>query len=212
MSEDPEESAAVDQGRDAAAAPAQRKPGGITARVVLAGQVAAAVTAIVTAAILVWNIALKPAPTPSAIRAEATHVEVHPGVSLRTYLSNRPEPLERFLAGAHAGHDSQREIDEVLSTEGTELEFNVTVTGGLHRTLDLTTNVYDSKSDARVSEGEVVVKEPKRYRAEAESFQSTLDTWIQTPPKPGSYYAEVDIEEPNGRTLDTAKSPVFRIP
>jgi hypothetical protein len=212
MSADSEESAATTLGKEATTAPAQKKTGKVTARVLAAGQVAAAITAIVTVTVLLWNLVLKPAPTPPVIRAEATHVEVHPGVTLRTYLSDRPGPLERFLAGTHAGHDSQQEIDEVLSTHGTQLEFTVAVDGGLHRTLDLTTNIYDAKSDARVPEGEVVVQDPKRYRPEAESFQSTLDTWIQTPPRPGSYYAEVDIEEANGPTLATAKSPTFSIP
>jgi hypothetical protein len=177
-----------------------------------AGEVAGALTALVTAAVLLWTTVLKPASSPPVFRASVSHIEVHPGRTLRIYLNSHPAPLQHFLAGARAQGLAREEIDQVLRTRGVVVDFTVGTEGATRRPVTVTHTMYDARTEARVPEGAVSVVPPEHYLARADTYQTTQSTWIQAPRRRGAYFVEIEVTEPNAATLANGRSPVFHLP
>jgi hypothetical protein len=180
------------------------------ARLIRAGQIVGAITALITAAVLAWN-ALKPAPPPAVLRATVTNIQAHSGRTLYDYLNSHPAQLAHVRALYRAQGLGEEEIGQALQKPGILAEFTISTQGPAGRAVKLTRTLYDAHTEARIPEGGGVIPAEK-YVSHAGSYQTTESTWIQPPAGGGSYFLEVDLVDAGGATLATGRSQTFRAP
>jgi hypothetical protein len=200
-----------DADRSAQATGDDAQSGGISARVIRAGQIAGAITAVVTASLLLWNTLLKPSAAPAVLRGSVASVEVHADRPLHVYLDSHPGQLARFMANAKSDGLAAEEIEAALTTPGVLAEFTVSLDGPAGRRVELTHTLYNEQTEARVPEGAVQLVGPERYVSQSGGYQATQSLWLQSPPSKGTYFLEIDLVEPNGQTLTTKRSPTFSV-
>jgi hypothetical protein len=201
-----------DTDRSAQATGGDAQSGGISTRVIRAGQIAGAITAVVTAVLLLWNTLLKPAAAPAVLRGSIASVEVHADRPLHVYLDSHPGQLAHFIANAKSDGLAGEEIGAALKTPGVLAEFTISLDGPAGRQVELTHILYNERTEARVPEGAVRVVGAERYVSQSGGYQSTQSLWLQSPPSKGAYFLEIDLVEPNGQTLTTKRSPIFTVP
>jgi hypothetical protein len=185
---------------------------GLSAGVIKAGQIAGAITAVVTAGALLWNLVLKPAPPPASIEARLSKPTIHAGIPFRAYLNLEPGRLAKEEASFRASGVSESELREDLRQKGVEAEFTITTKVPAGHTLDLTRTLNNAVTLDPISEGGPSEIPREHYVPPAGNYSTTEDTFISTPPGGGTFYVEVEIKEPNGKTLDAVESAPFRAP
>ncbi|HTR88959.1 MAG TPA: hypothetical protein VMG62_02480 [Solirubrobacteraceae bacterium] len=180
-------------------------------RLIRAGQVAGAITAIVTVSLLAWN-ALKPAPAPAVLEGTVSNVDAHYGESEFSYLESNPAKLvEARDLYRQAGLD-EAEADDELREPGILVEYTIQIQGPPGLEVTLLCTLRDAATDAKIPEGNAVGFGTKRYVFRAGKYKTTHSGWIAPPASGGSYRVEIDLVAKNGETLDTRKSRVFRVP
>lgn len=189
--------------------PPERDGSGLTGRLIRAGQIAAAVTAIVTAAVLIWNDVLKPAPAPAVLTATVKPVEVDPNVTLRNYLNSHRGQLAAYLSHAEAQGLGEEEINQALRTPGILVEYTIDMDGPAGQTVSVTRTLYAAHTEARVAEGAVSILPPERYVSHAAVSQSAQSTWIEPPAGVGAYFVEIDLVDNGGETIGKGRSQLF---
>jgi hypothetical protein len=189
--------------------PPERDGGGPTGRLIKAGQIAAAVTAIVTAAVLIWNHVPKPVPPPAVLTATVKPVEADPDVTLRNYLNGHSGQLAAYLSHAKAQGLGEEEIDQALRTLGVLVEYTINMHGPAGQAVNVTRTLYEAHTEARVAEGAVSILPPERYVSHAAVSQSAQSTWIEPPAGVGAYFVEIDLVDMDGETIGKGRSPLF---
>jgi len=182
-----------------------RRPGDSLIR---AGQIAGAITALVTAGLVIYT-QLKPGPPPAVLSANVKINEVQPGMTYEDRLKSLGE-LEQKEAKLRAANDDPEEIKEVLKTPGIFAEYTIETKGSPGQHLSLTRALYNARTKAPVPEqgqGEV----PGTYVTPAGTAKTKQSTWIEQPASGGRYYLEVVLNNKK-ETLETAKSPPFQVP
>jgi hypothetical protein len=189
--------------------PPEHGGGGSTGRLIRAGQVATALTALLTAALLIWNDVLKPAPAPAVLTATVKTVEANPNITLRNYMNSHPGQLATYLSNARAQGLGEEEISQALRTPGVLVEYTLGIDGPAGQALNVTRTLYEAHTEARVSEGAVSILPPERYISPASISQTAQSTWIDPPVGKGEYFAEIDLVNKDGETIAKGRSVVF---
>lgn len=185
---------------------------GLSAGVIKAGQIAGAITAVVTAGALVWNLALKSPAPPASIEAKLSKPTIHAGVPFRAYLNLEPGRLAKEETSFRASGVSESELQEDLRQKGVEAEFTIATKVPAGHTLDLTRTLNNAVTLDPISESGPSEIPREHYVPPAGNYSTTESTFISTPPGGGTFYVEVEIKEPNGKTLDAVESVPFRAP
>ena len=163
-----------------------------------AGQIAGALTAVITAGVLIWNLALKPAPAPAELVAHVTDVQAHPGVTEYTYLraipgsSNAKKPNCDSCIHNWEPPLTQREIDQALRQPGAEVQWRIFLEGPVGRRFELTHTLFrENAGEKTVIADELGSIWPsERIVSQAVKYENTEGAWIQTPPGVGTYVIE----------------------
>jgi hypothetical protein len=171
--------------------------------------VATALTALVTAALLLWNDLLKPPPAPAVLTATVKAIEASPDITLRNFMNSHPGQLATYLSNAKAQGLGEEEINHALRTPGVLVEYTLGVDGPAGQALNVTRTLYAAHTVARVSEGAVSILPPERYVSPAAISQSAQSTWIDPPAGKGAYFAEIDLVNKDGETIAKGRSAVF---
>jgi hypothetical protein len=175
--------------------------------VIKAGQVAGALTAVITAGVLIWNLVLKPAPAPAELVAHVTDVRAHPGITEYTYLQSHPGQLKREeaqlrRAAIHDGEPplTQREIDQALRQPGAEVQWKIFLEGPVGRRFELTHTLFREKAGEKTVIADELgsIWPQERIVSQAAKYENTEGAWIQTPPGGGSYVIEIYLASADG--------------
>ncbi len=185
---------------------------GLSSRFIRVGQVAGAITAVVTAALLIWNVALKPGSAPASIEAKVSKPTIRVGVTFHAYLSLKPGLIAEVEATSRAGGLSGPEIEQRLREKGVEAEFTIHTKSPAGRTLEVTRTLNDAATQEPVPENGDSEIPNERYTPKAGIYSTVEDTFIASPASGGTYYVEVEIKEPHGKTLAAVESDPFRVP
>lgn len=180
------------------------------------GQVAGAVTALITAGALIWTqVKSSPTPAPTKLKAKVTTPVVFPNRSWLSYFNGHPGSgqLERKRAEfrAHGLHNS--EIDELLKQTGFSFEFKVEVEAPAGTKFSQTTALYRMPSETAVSplDGSLPSETFETHAGE-EGYESEEDGWIEYPAQRGKYLLEIDLVSKDGYNVGKGRSREFLIP
>jgi hypothetical protein len=193
------------------AKPATASDAGSGGRLIKAGQIAGAITAIVTAAALLYNDVLKPAPAPAVLTAAVTQVEAHPGVTFGNYLNAHTGQLAQYRANAKAAGIETQEVDEALAAPGVLVEYTIELHGPAGRAVNVASTLYEAHTEARVPESKVRFLPPERYIARAGVSEAPQSTWIARPAHAGAYYVEIELTSTGREPVAHRASPVFTV-
>ncbi len=185
----------------------QESGGRLGAPLIRAGQIAGAVTALITAGLLIWT-QLKPGSPPAVLAANVKVNEVQPGMTYEDRLQGLGT-LEQKRAELRAAKYDEEEINDVLRTRGIFAEYTIETKGPAGEHFSLTRALYDASTKVPVPEG--LGEVPGKYVSHAGVYTTKQSTWIQQPAKGGTYYVEIVINDKK-ETLDTAKSSTFSVP
>ncbi|HEV3320580.1 MAG TPA: hypothetical protein VG147_00130 [Solirubrobacteraceae bacterium] len=179
---------------------------GLSAWVIKAGQLAVALTAVITAAALIWN-ALKPAPAPAVLVAHVTDVRAHPGITEYTYLQSHPGQLKReesqLRAAAIRNREpplTQQEIDQALRQSGVEVQWKISLEGPVGRQFKVTHTLFRENAGDKtvIAEGLGSIWPPEHIVSQAGKYENTEGAWTQTPPGGGTYAIEIYLASADG--------------
>jgi hypothetical protein len=174
-----------------------------------AGQIAGAITALVTVGLVVWNV-VKPAPPPAVLEAKVSKVEAHYGESEFNYLESNPAKLAETRALYRQAGLNETEANDELREPGILVEYTIQIQGPPGLEVTLLCTLRDASTDAKIPEGNTVGFGSSRYVSRAGKYQTTHSGWIAPPASGGTYRIEIDLVAKNGETLATGKSKVFR--
>jgi hypothetical protein len=167
--------------------PAEKSDGGMGTGLVKVGQIAGAITAVITAGVLIWT-QVKPTPPPAKLKARVTDPTILPNRPWLAYFNSHPGSgeLERQRAEfrAHGLHDD--EINQLLQKSGFIFEFKVEVEAPPGREFSLTTELYRMPAEVAVSplNGSLPSEHLVRTRANrAMSPKKTAGSNIQPAPE-----------------------------
>ena len=177
---------------------------------VRAGQVAGAITALVTVGLVVWNI-VKPTPPPAVLEAKVSSVEAHYGESELNYLESNPAKLAETRALYRQAGLNETEANDELREPGILVEYTIQTQGPPGLELTLFCTLRNASTDAKIPEGNTVGFGSSRYVSSAGKYQTTHSGWIAPPANGGTYRVEIDLVAKNGETLATAKSKIVRV-
>lgn len=172
-----------------------------------AGQIAGALTALITAAVLLWNTVLKPTPAPAALVAHVTDVRARTGITEYTYLQSHPGQLKheeaQLRAAAIRNREpplTQREIDQALQQAGVEVQWKISLEGPVGRQFKLTHTLFrENASDKTVVADELgSIWPPEHIVSQAGKYENTEGAWVQTPPGGGRYTIEIYLASADG--------------
>jgi hypothetical protein len=175
--------------------------------VIKAGQIAGALTAVVTAGVLIWNIALKPPTPPVVLVAHVTNVRAHPGVTEYTYLQSHPGQLQREEAQLRAAAIrngepplTQGEINQALRQPGAEVQWKIFLEGPVGRQFKLTHTLFRENAGGKsvITDELGSIWPPERIVSQAGKYENTEGAWIQTPPGGGTYVIEIYLASADG--------------
>lgn len=183
---------------------------GLSARLIKAGQVAGALTAVITAGVLIWN-QVKPAPPPAVLRAAVSHLHVYSPRTEYNYFNSQPGQLAREQSHFRAQGISSEEVTQILRKTGATIEFTVEIEAPAGRKFTLTEALYRMPAEEAVSPvyGHFPIE---HFVSRADRYENTESGWIEYPTRPGSYLVEVDLVDEDGHNAGPpGRSAEFRV-
>jgi hypothetical protein len=194
--------------------PAEKSDRGLSAGLIRSGQIAGAITALITAGVLVWT-QVKPAPPPAKLKARVTSPTILPNRTWLAYFNSHPGSgqLERQRAEfrAHGLHDE--EINQLLQKSGFIFEFKVEVEAPPGREFSLTTVLYRMPAEVAVSplDGSLPSEHFKTHAGE-QGYESEENGWIEYPARAGKYLLEIDLVDKEGNNVGKGRSRELVVP
>jgi hypothetical protein len=185
--------------------------GELSSRLIRAGQVAGAITAVVTAGALIWT-QLKPGPPPAVLRAAVSHLHVYSPRTEYNYFNSHPGQLARERAHFRAQGLGNEEVTQILQKAGATIEFTVEVEAPAGREFSLTETLYRMPAEEAVSPvyGHFPVE---RFVSRADRYENTESGWIEYSKRPGTYFVEIDLVDKEGHNASPpGRSAEFRVP
>ncbi len=173
------------------------------------GQVAGAITALITVGLVVWST-VKPAPPPAVLEAKVSRVEARYGESEFTYLESNPAKLAEARALYRQAGLNETEANDELHERGILVEYTIQIQGPPGLEVTLLCTLRDASTDANIPAGNAVGFGSSRYVSRAGKYQTTHSGWIAPPLTGGTYRVEIDLVAKNGETLATGKSKIVR--
>lgn len=187
---------------------------GISARLIKAGQIAGAITALITAGVLIWT-QVKPAGPPPVQKATVTDPEVLPHRTWYAYFNGHPGSgqLERQRAEFRAHGLDEEEIKQLLHKLGVIFEFKVEVEAPPGREFHLTTELYRMPAEEAVSSLNGSLP-PEHFTTHAgeKGYESEENGWLEIPPGSGKYLIEIDLVDKEGHNVGKGRSREFVMP
>jgi hypothetical protein len=184
--------------------PPQESDRGLTAGLLKAGQVAGAITAIITVGVLVWT-QVKPAgqaAPPAKLKVDVTSLTTLPNRTRLSYVNDRPGQLERKRAEYAAHGADHEEINQLLQRSGVTFETTIDVEAPPGRTFKLETVLYRMPAEERVSQlSGILPEESFTTKAGEGGDKFEPNGWIEYPAHPGMYLLEVDVVDQEGTSL-----------
>jgi len=194
---------------------------GLGARIIRAGQIAAAISAVAGIALVVYDNTLKPSPAPSALVAHVKNVRAHPGITQYNWLKYHPAQLvsaeDRLKAEVLKKGEpplSTREVDEALKeAKGVEVDWNIFLEGPAGRKFTEThTLVWEDGGDSTpIAEGPSNYWPPEAVVSEAGKYEDRQSAFFQEPASPGTYAIAIYLKSTDGSQQEEG-SAEFHVP
>jgi hypothetical protein len=180
-------------------------------QLIRAGQVATAITALITAGLLIWT-QLKGAGPPAVLRVSITSRVPEAPRTEFSYFDSHPAELAREEAHLHALYDlSKQEIQRELERKnGVTVEFNVETQAPAGHTWHVNETLFNATTGARVEEANASIP-PETYTPAAGIQTNPFPGWFEYPSHPGEYYVELELNDGKG-SQETGKTEKFRAP
>jgi hypothetical protein len=193
------------------ATPPEESNRGLSARLIKAGQIAGAITVLITAGVLIWT-QVKPAAPPVVQKATVTDPAILPHRTWYAYFNSHPGSgqLERQRAEFRAHGLHEEEINQLLHKLGVIFEFKVEVEAPPGREFTLTTELYRMPAEEAVSpvNGSLPSERFKTHAGE-KGYESEENGWIEIQPRSGKYLIEIDLIDKEGHNVGKGRSREF---
>jgi hypothetical protein len=189
----------------------EERSGGLSSRLIRAGQVAGAITALVTAGVLVWT-QLGPGGPPPVLRADVTGVKTYAPRTEYDYFNSHPGVLERERAHFHAQGLEEAETNKILRKSGVTVEFTVDIEAPAGREFKLTETLYRASAEEPIST--IFGNFPnERFVVRASRYRTTESGWIEYPTRPGAYFVEIGlVDKEDHNAGPPGRSATFHVP
>jgi hypothetical protein len=194
---------------------------GLGARIIRAGQIAAALSAVAGVALVVYNNTLKPSPAPTALVAHVKNVQARPGITQYNWLKYHPAQLvsveDRLKAEVLKKGEpplSTQEVDEALrNAKGVEVDWNIFLEGPAGRkfTESHTLVQEDGGSSMPIAEGPSSYWPPEAVVSEAGKYEDRQSAFVQEPAPPGTYSIAIYVKSADGSQQEEG-SAQFHVP
>jgi hypothetical protein len=181
---------------------------GVSSRLIKAGQVATALTALAGLGLFVWH-QLQPAPPPPVLEAKLSSAQTHGPITLYNYFNSHPPKLQLEEAAFRKEGLGTKEIRQTLTQQGVVVEFTITTRGTPGHTWYFTGTMYNAKTDARIEEVDTNIPDP--LVAPSADNTTSRPSWFQYPSRPGVYYVEIEVDDHEGNK-DSISSRDFSTP
>jgi hypothetical protein len=193
--------------------PSEESSRGLSAGLIKAGQIAGAITALITAGVVIWTQVkpAPPAPPPAALKASVTNPTILANRTWYTYFNSHPGSgaLEHQRAAFRANGLTEEEINQLLRKSGFIFEFTVEVKGPPGREYTLTTELYRLPAEEAVTpiNGSLPSEHFKTHAGEA-GYESEENGWIEYPARAGRYLLEVELVDKEDHPIGKGRSEV----
>jgi hypothetical protein len=179
------------------------------------GQIAGAITALITVGLLIWTQVkpAAPAPPPAALKATVSPIKILAPRSWQVYLDNPPGSgaLEQKRAEFRKSGLHEEEIDQLLQKPGFIFEFTVEVKGPAGREYSLYTQLYQLPAEVAIPESQLTGSFPGKHfttHAGVQGYESEENGWIEYPAHPGKYLLEVELIDKEGHPVAKERADV----
>jgi hypothetical protein len=184
--------------------PPEESDRGLTAGLLRSGQIAGAITAIITVSVLIWTQVKPagPAAPPGKLKVSVTSLTTLPNRTRLSYINDRPGQLQHKRAEYAAHGADEEEINQLLQKDGFTFESTIDVEAPPGRQLKLETVLYRMPAEERISQlSGILPEESFKTKAGEGGDKFEPNGWIEYPARPGKYLLEVDVVDQEGNSL-----------
>jgi hypothetical protein len=194
---------------------------GLGGQIIRAGAIAAAISAVVSLAVLVYKRTLAPVPAPAALVAHVKDVSARAGVTQYDWLAYHPAALAREqkklkVEAIKKGEPplSTQEVHEALEhATGVEVNWSIFLEGPAEREFREThTLAREAAGDkAPIAEGPSSYWPPEAVTSRASKYENRESAFIQEPARAGTYSIEIYLKSADGDQQEEG-SAKFSVP